>query len=56
MTPPLDLTAESNGAYQIMVKWKVIRLLSLFFFNIIIIIIIIIIILFPITLCPFTTQ
>jgi len=22
MTPPVDLTAESNGAYQIMVKWK----------------------------------
>lgn len=40
MTPPVDLTAESNGAYQIMVKWKVIRLFSLFFFNIIVIIII----------------
>ena len=25
LTPPVDLTAESNGAYQIMVKWKVLR-------------------------------
>ena len=23
LTPPLDLTVQSNGAYQVMVKWKV---------------------------------